>query len=64
MSCRCQIGDSEGNLSVAPRIFTTMTKTAPADKDKDTVFDDPVAYLADHGISAELVADTTLPAAA
>ncbi|MGD2101210.1 MAG: hypothetical protein PVG83_03170 [Acidimicrobiia bacterium] len=41
-----------------------MTKTAPADKDKDTVFDDPVAYLADHGISAELVADTTLPAAA
>lgn len=30
----------------------------------DEVFDDPVAYLAQFGIRAELVVDTTLPAAA
>lgn len=30
----------------------------------DDVFDDPVAYLALFGIGAEVVADTTLPAAA
>ena len=30
----------------------------------DHVFDDPVAYLAQFGIEAELVAHTTLPAAA
>ena len=30
----------------------------------DDVFADPVAYLAQFGIRAELVADTTLPAAA
>lgn len=28
------------------------------------IFDDPVAYLAEHGIEAELVAETSLPAAA
>lgn len=28
------------------------------------IFVDPVAYLARHGIEAELVAETTLPAAA
>ena len=30
----------------------------------DDVFDDPVAYLAQFGIGATLVVDTTLPAAA
>lgn len=30
----------------------------------DEVFEDPVAYLAQFGIGAELVDDTTLPAAA
>lgn len=38
---------------------STIDNVAPA-----TVFADPVAYLAAHGIEAILVAETTIPVAA
>ncbi len=53
------------NLSVVPRMLTVMSnRDMTAQIAADDAFDDPVAYLAQFGIGAELVADTTLPAAA
>jgi len=34
------------------------------DRDQDSIFDDPVAYLASLGIESELVAEPPLPCAA
>lgn len=64
----CHIGvatrDRE-NLSVVGRMLTDMSnRDMKAQITVDDVFADPVAYLAQFGITAELVADTTLPAAA
>ena len=64
MSNRCQNGDHEENLSVVPRTLVSMTMTAPDDSPQTAVFDDPVTYLAELGITAQLVSETTLPAAA
>ncbi len=53
-----------GNLSVPGRRLIDMnTSNGPIELAED-VFGDPVAYLAAFGIDAELVADTSLPAAA
>lgn len=41
-----------------------MSKNQLNDTETKTVFDDPVAYLADFGIEAELVAETVLATAA
>jgi hypothetical protein len=43
--------------------MSTSTSTTDQNAVRD-VFGDPVAYLAGLGIEAELVAETTLPAAA
>lgn len=53
------------NLSVPPRMLMDMS-----DKDSNNVenatdiFSDPVGYLAQFGIDAELIAETTVPVAA
>jgi hypothetical protein len=57
------------NLSVADRRLGTMSdrtfdNTADNTTEAGQIFTDPVGYLARYGIEAELVAETTLPAAA
>lgn len=42
----------------------TFDNTVDNATDAEQVFTDPVGYLARYGIEAELVAETTLPAAA
>ena len=64
MSNRCQNGDPEQTLSVGPRTLVSITMTALYDSRQTAVFDDPVTYLAELGITAQLVSETTLPAAA
>ena len=70
MSCRCQIGDPQTNLSVPPRSVVNMTSNTDihkADKESNDVgeiFDDPVGYLASLGVTAVLVSESVLPVAA
>jgi hypothetical protein len=53
------------NLSVAPRMLSDMSNQVTHETaDIENIFGDPVAYLAQFGIDAELVAEHTIPAAA
>lgn len=53
------------NLSVPPRMLTGMSNQAHNDTETiESIFSDPVAYLARFGIDAELIAEPSLPVAA
>lgn len=56
------------NLSVPARSLVAMTNQTSIIDDRSAssseVFADPVAYLAEHGIESELIAEDSLPAAA
>jgi hypothetical protein len=57
--------DCAENLSVAPRMLSDMSNQVTNETaDIENIFGDPVGYLAQFGIDAELIAETTLPAAA
>ena len=77
MSSTCQDGDSRENLSVSARNLSRMSNrdlkrdiSQDHHPDRDSrvdagnVFDDPVAYLAALGITAQIIDATALPAAA
>jgi hypothetical protein len=53
------------NLSVPARMLRDMSNSNFDDTANGlSIFDDPVSYLADLGIDAEVVAETSMPAAA
>ena len=53
------------NLSQPLFMLTDMNNQDPRDtSDISSIFGDPVAYLANFGIDAELISETSLPAAA
>ena len=73
MTWRCQDDVVQRNLSVPGRSLNLMSnRTSKSDSDRNrndttttqSVFADPVAYLAGLGLMAEIVAETALPAAA
>ena len=54
-----------GNLSVPARMLTNMSNRDCNDSETTIrIFSDPVGYLAEFGIDADLIADTIVPVAA
>jgi hypothetical protein len=69
MTWSCQDDVLQGNLSVPGLSVSTMFNRYRDSGGNDTattqlVFADPVGYLAGLGLTAEIVAETALPAAA
>jgi hypothetical protein len=57
--------DSVGATLYVEHMTTSTTRSTDIEgNDPRDVFDDPVPYLARYGITAEVVSDTSLPAAA
>ena len=69
MTWSCQDDVVQRNLSVPRRSLTPMSNRYQKSDGNDTattqlVFSDPVKFLADLGLTAEIVTETALPAAA